>query len=258
MAELGLCIYQLECLVQELLPELNRHFQSQNYHCSMYSSSWFLTLFTSALPLTVAFRVIDLFLLEGIEIIFRISVAILMICKEQLLKLDMEGLLKFFQKEVPAKCEIDPDYLIQLAMAIKYDQKKMKKLSKDYSAIKLKEQEELVELRRLRTENRLLRQRIENLESESAELADKLIQGQVCRAQEAEDNYVIKRELSVMSQREEDLKLELEKANERIEQLKVEKKQCSAMLGKESQLVIDSLQEELGEFLDEHLDDRLK
>lgn len=87
MAELGLCIYQLECLVQELLPELNRHFQSQNYHCSMYSSSWFLTLFTSALPLTVAFRVIDLFLLEGIEIIFRISVAILMICKEQLLKL---------------------------------------------------------------------------------------------------------------------------------------------------------------------------
>lgn len=32
---------------------------------------------------------------------------------------------------------------------------------------------------RLRTENRLLRQRIENLEQESAELADKLIQGQV-------------------------------------------------------------------------------
>lgn len=53
----------------------------------------------------------------------------------------------------------------------------------DYSAIKSKEQEELVELRRLRTENRLLRQRIENLEQESAELADKLIQGQVCRAQ---------------------------------------------------------------------------
>lgn len=180
------------------------------------------------------------------------------LCQKQLLKLDMEGLLKFFQKEVPAKCEIDPDYLIQLAMAIKYDQKKMKKLSKDYSAIKLKEQEELVELRRLRTENRLLRQRIENLETESAELADKLIQGQVCRAQEAEDNYVIKRELSVISQREDDLKLELEKANERIEQLKVEKRQCSAMLGQESQLVIDSLQEELGRFLMIVFDDHFR
>lgn len=41
------------------------------------------------------------------------------------------------------------------------------------------------------------------------------------------------------------MKLELEKANERIEQLKIEKKQCSAMLGQETQQVIDSLQEEL-------------
>lgn len=204
-----------------------------------------MTLFTSCLPLPVAFRVIDLFLSEGLEAIFRISIAILMICKEQLLKLDMENLLKFFQKQMPEVCQIDPDYLIQLAMAIKYDSKKMKKLSKDYSALKTKEQEELVELRRLRTENRLLRQRIENLEQESAELADKLIQGQVSRAQEAEDNYVIKRELSVLSQREDDLKLELEKANERIEQLKIEKKQCSALLGQETQQVIDSLQEEL-------------
>lgn len=53
-----------------------------------------------------------------------------MICKEQLLKLDMENLLKFFQKQVPEVCEIDPDYLIHLAMAIKYDPKKMKKLSR--------------------------------------------------------------------------------------------------------------------------------
>ena len=41
------------------------------------------------------------------------------------------------------------------------------------------------------------------------------------------------------------MKLELEKANDRIEQLKVEKRQCSAMLGQETQLVIDSIQEEL-------------
>ena len=179
MAELGLCIYQLECMVQELLPELHRHFESQSYHTSMYASSWFLTLFTSCLPLHLACRVIDLFLSEGMEMIFRISVAILTLCKEELLKLDMEGLLKYFQKEMPSKCEVDPDYLVSHALNIKYDSKKMKKLTKDYSTLKTKEQEEMVELRRLRTENRLLRSRIENLEQESAELADKLIQGQV-------------------------------------------------------------------------------
>ncbi|CAG2171885.1 unnamed protein product, partial [Oppiella nova] len=210
MAELGLCIYQLECMVQELLPELYMHFQSQNYHTSMYASSWFLTLFTSCLPLHIAYRVLDLFLYDGIEMIFRISIAILLLCKEDLLRLDMEGLLRYFQKEMPSKCETDPDYLVNLCVQVKYDQKKMKKLAKDYQTVKAKEQEELVELRRLRTENRLLRQRIENLEHESAELADKLIQGQVCRAQEAEDNFVIKRELAAIRQQELEAKNELE------------------------------------------------
>lgn len=93
----------------------------------MYASSWFLTLFTSCLPLDLAFRVIDLFLSEGIEMIFRISIAILLLCKEDLLKLDMEGLLRYFQKEMPSKCELDPDYLVNLAIQVKYDQKKMKK-----------------------------------------------------------------------------------------------------------------------------------
>ena len=46
----------------------------------------------------------------------------------------------------------------------------MKKLEKDYTVLKMKEQEEMVELRRLRAENRLLRQRTELLEAESAEL----------------------------------------------------------------------------------------
>lgn len=89
----------------------------------------------------------DLFLFEGIEIIFRLSIAILQLCRDDLLKLDMEGLLKYFQKEMPHKCDIDPDYLIHLAINVKLDQKKMKKLAKDYTTIKQKEQEEMVELR---------------------------------------------------------------------------------------------------------------
>ena len=127
MAELGLCIYQLECMVQELIPELHRHFESQNYHTSMYASSWFLTLFTASLPLNLAARVIDLFLSEGMEIIFKISLGILMICKEELLRLDMEGLLRYFQKEMPARVNVDPNYLITLSLSVKYDYKKLKK-----------------------------------------------------------------------------------------------------------------------------------
>ncbi|KAF7493516.1 Ecotropic viral integration site 5 -like protein [Sarcoptes scabiei] len=245
MAELGLCIYQLECLVQELLPELYNHFQQQNFHTSMYASSWFLTLFTSNLPIHLSTRIMDLFLSEGLDIIFRLSIAILQLCRDDLLKLDMEGLLKYFQKEMPQRCDIDPTYLIHLAINVKFDQKKMRRLSKDYSTIKAKEQEELVELRRLRTENRLLRQRIDNLEHESGELADKLIQGQVSRAQEAEDHFVLKRELSAAKLLEQELRIELEKANEVIAELKEKRQLSQSLESKEHQQLVESLQEEL-------------
>src|SRR2546423_662070 len=99
-----------------MLSELHMHFQSQNYHTSMYASSWFLTIFTSCLPLPLANRVMDLFISEGMEMIFRLAIAILTVCREDLLKLDMEGLLKYFQKEMPNKIETDPDYLVTLAL----------------------------------------------------------------------------------------------------------------------------------------------
>lgn len=62
----------------------------------------------------------------------------------------------------------------------------MKKMEKEYQDLKKKEQEEMIELRRLRRENRLLKQRNDLLETESAELADRLVRGQVSRAEEEE------------------------------------------------------------------------
>lgn len=94
MAELGVCMYQLESLVAEHLPDLSQHFQSQNFHTSMYASSWFLTLFTTALSLQLACRVMDIFLSEGMEIIFKLALAMLVLGKEELMSLDMEGMLK--------------------------------------------------------------------------------------------------------------------------------------------------------------------
>lgn len=245
MAELGLCIYQLECLVQELLPELYVHFQTQNFYTSMYSSSWFLTLFTFNLPLHIAYRVMDLFLSEGFEMIFRLSVAILQICKEDLLKLDMENLIKYFQKDMPSRIECAPDHLIHCATKINYDSKKMKKLSKDYTTIKTKEQEEAIEFRRLRTENRLLQDRLRMLEIESKELADKLIKGQVCRAQEAEDNFVIKRELSQMRTSDEEHRATIAKLQTRIADLEQILADRNINYSQEAQMLIQALQEEL-------------
>ena len=72
---------------------------------------------------------------------------------------------------------------------------------------------------RLRTENRLLRQRVDLLEQESCNLADRLIQGQVTRAEVEEDTFAIKRELAAIKEHDIDTSTQLESAKERIRKL---------------------------------------
>lgn len=60
----------------------------------MYASSWFLTIFTTTLPLGIASRIMDMFLMDGIEVVFRVALALLHLAKAELLYLDMEGMLK--------------------------------------------------------------------------------------------------------------------------------------------------------------------
>ncbi|XP_066469572.1 EVI5-like protein isoform X3 [Tiliqua scincoides] len=190
MAELGLCIYQFEYMLQEQLPELNIHFRSQSFLTSMYASSWFLTLFLTTFPLPVATRVFDIFMYEGLEIIFRVGLALLQFNQAELMQLDMEGMSQYFQKVIPHQFDSCPDKLILKAYQVKYNPKKMKRLEKEYTAIKNREMEEQIE-----------------------------IKGQVTRAQEAEENYIIKRELAVVKQQCCSATENLQKAQSTIRQL---------------------------------------
>jgi len=257
MAELGLCMYQLDTLIQEHIPDLYVHFQSQAIHTNLYASSWFLTLFATSLPLPIACRIMDCFLCDGIEIIFRVALTLLTLGKHELLLLDIEGVIKYFQNEMPKKFESDPEAVFNMAFLLKINQRKMKRLEKEYTSMKCKEKEDEIELRRLRTENSLLRQRIETLESESSDLADRLIQGQVTRAEVEETTFAMKRELAAIKQHDIDTNEKLSEARERIkvlsEQLEdqssktpsLEEVSLKSEIIKQKQEMIDCLQEEL-------------
>ncbi|KRZ52929.1 Ecotropic viral integration site 5 -like protein [Trichinella nativa] len=171
MAELGLCMFQLECLVQK------------------------------------------------ISIAFRIALAILQLCRIDLLTLDMEGMLRYFQRDVAEKFENDPERLFSVAFGIKCNPKLMKKLEKDYWVKRSKDQEEAIELRGIRTENRLLRQRVECLEQESASLADRLIDKQVALAQETEKLINLTHDMSSLRELHSEIKKQLEEAYETVRDL---------------------------------------
>lgn len=72
----------------------------------------------------------------GIDTLFQMALALLMVCKKDLLQQDFEGILKYFRVSLPKKCRSEEaaKQLIKLACSIKV--KKLKKYEADFITLK--------------------------------------------------------------------------------------------------------------------------
>ncbi|KAJ3641745.1 hypothetical protein Zmor_028224 [Zophobas morio] len=133
---LYLRLYQLNCLMKEQLTQLWQHFADHHVETHMFASQWFLTLFTARFPLNFVFQIIDVFLLQGIDTLFQVALALLTAYTKDLLQLDFEGILKYFRVSLPKKCrnEESTRQLIKTACSIKV--KKLRKFEAEYFALK--------------------------------------------------------------------------------------------------------------------------
>ena len=66
----------LFCLQQQV-PDLYSHLLELQLEAHMYASQWFLTLFTAKFPLYLVYRILDLFLCNGINTVFHVAIALL-------------------------------------------------------------------------------------------------------------------------------------------------------------------------------------
>ncbi|KAL8137407.1 hypothetical protein V2J09_003408 [Rumex salicifolius] len=110
-------LFQFDRLVKEHLPKLGEHFTEEMINPSMYASQWFITVFSYSFPFHLALRIWDVFLYEGVKVIFRVGLALLKSCHDDLVKLPFEKLihaLRNFPEEVMA-----PDTLLPIAYTIK-------------------------------------------------------------------------------------------------------------------------------------------
>lgn len=174
MEDLPLRLYQLDMLLQSHFPELFQHFASIGVDSSSYASQWFLTLFASSLPLPLVFRIMDIFLLDGIITVFRVALGLLGNSHEHLLLNNFEEVMKFLTKGGLAERYKDsPDELIDAIFATtNVTPKRLQRLEKDYQTLKQREAEEESELAKVR-------RRLKAVEEENEALKEKVGGGQV-------------------------------------------------------------------------------
>jgi len=80
-----------ENLVEKTMPVLWEHLVKSDVNLSVVSLPWFLSLYINSMPLVFAFRVLDVFFLEGPKVLFQIGLAILRINGEELLDMTDDG-----------------------------------------------------------------------------------------------------------------------------------------------------------------------
>ncbi|XP_061389224.1 rab GTPase-activating protein 1-like [Musca vetustissima] len=163
--------YQLERLIKDQLPKLHEHFVNCGIETHMYASQWFLTLFTARFPLCFVFHVLDVFLLDGINVLFQVALTLLSICENDLRQLDFEGILKYFRVTLPKKCRSPSQARRIMKIAC---ERKIKKLKIYEDEFKLQKQDK----ERLEKESQLYENRFgaerRKLQSEINELQQKL------------------------------------------------------------------------------------
>ncbi|KAM0453865.1 hypothetical protein ACHAPV_007500 [Trichoderma viride] len=80
-----------ESLVEKTMPILWDHLVKSDVQLSVVSLPWFLSLYINSMPLVFAFRVLDVFFVEGPKVLFQVGLAILRINGEELLDAPDDG-----------------------------------------------------------------------------------------------------------------------------------------------------------------------
>ena len=196
MSLLSICNHQLDKLIEETHPHLYYHLKHQGFSCSLYASTWFLTVFSTMLPLNTVFRIMDIYLIEGLNVIFQVAMALIGMAQSDLMELEMEGIQHFFTNELGQRYGSDADALIKRATSIELDKRKMKRWEKEYIRKKERELQERREIIHFKSENKVLSERVLQLEKDNGSFSAQLIDKQLLRAKEAEDMIKLRSELA--------------------------------------------------------------
>lgn len=97
--------YQLDRLISIYLPDLHNHFRDESINSSYYSSSFFITIFSSHTQTMTdgqdvwkIQRVWDHFIVKGWKVVFKVCILILRIHEEELLAMSFEEMLRTLVK----------------------------------------------------------------------------------------------------------------------------------------------------------------
>ncbi|KAG2145330.1 rab-GTPase-TBC domain-containing protein [Suillus bovinus] len=104
--------------VQETMPRLHTHLTALSVDLPAICFSWFLSLFTDCLPIETLFRVWDVFLVDGLDVLFRVALGILRSNEQELLECESNSAVYVSLENLPTRMW-QSDKLLQLELDLR-------------------------------------------------------------------------------------------------------------------------------------------
>ncbi|KAG2348082.1 TBC-domain-containing protein [Suillus weaverae] len=104
--------------VQETMPKLYTHLTALGVDLPAICFSWFLSLFTDCLPIETLFRVWDVFLVDGLDVLFRVALGILRSNEQELLECESNSAVYVSLENLPTRVW-QSDKLLQLELDLR-------------------------------------------------------------------------------------------------------------------------------------------
>lgn len=127
--DLSLREYQMDYYLNTIIPDLYSHFRKVGITNGFFISRWFMTLFSTYLPLQTLLRVWDCFFLDGWKVIIKFSVALLREIRPIILSLDLEEISTYLRKRADHS---DYKRLLRKSREVRVTKLELKKIEEQF------------------------------------------------------------------------------------------------------------------------------
>ena len=117
-------------LMKKILPNIYTQLTNAKLYPAIYASSWYLTCFTNVFSYGMVLRIMDCYLFEGIKVIHRISLALLALKENEILK--QKKYLEIMEIIRAATDNIDIDRLFKKSFGFSISRKEIQKYENLY------------------------------------------------------------------------------------------------------------------------------
>ena len=128
-------------LTKKFLPKLYNLNKKGGILPMLYASSWFITLFTKCVDFSISLRIFDCFLLEGIKVIYRFSLALIKLKESEILGSDADDTIKIYTN---IHENVKVDELFKTAFGFNLSRNYLQKLEDEYEKVKNDKENEFI------------------------------------------------------------------------------------------------------------------